>query len=230
MSLKWFSSSCMWVCVCSKLLPGWGEGSGLNTLAKKEQISFVLQSLSVSKKCWTKKERKRKLFQHHFSNTPDAALWWVSDLCCCSANWLHHSCLLCWMQWGHQDTISQSIYTLLGLGTTCLHLPPLTELCGSKTMKFRGGSVAFLYSYGITWKFSLFPFVLVRKFQSWFSKYELLPEKIPIYKQLYASWEHPFWQLFSDYKQTLVKGNSLHFEGGWKYYLGWQSVGQEEVV
>lgn len=53
----------------------------------------------------------------------------------------------------------------------------LTELCESKPTKFRGGSVALLYSYGITWNFSSFPFVLVRKFQSRFSKYELLPEK-----------------------------------------------------
>lgn len=118
------------------------------------------------------------------------------------------------MQRGHQDTISQGIYTLLGLGTICLPMPHLTELCGSKNMKFRDGSVALLYSYGITWKLSLFPFVLVRKFQSCFSKYELLPEKIPIYKQLYASREHPFQQLFSDYKQTSVEGSGLHFEGG----------------
>lgn len=81
-------------------------------------------------------------------------------------------------------------------------------------MKFRGGNVALLYSKGITWNFSFFPFVLIRKFQSCFSKYELLPEKFPIYKQLYASREHPFQQLFSDYKQTLVKGSGLHFEGG----------------
>lgn len=54
-------------------------------------------------------------------------------------------------------------------------------------------------------------------------------QKNPTYKQDYSSWEHPFQQLFSDHEQTMVEGNSLHFEGQWKQRLGLLSAEQEAL-
>lgn len=81
-----------------------------------------------------------------------------------------------------------------------------------------------LYSHGITWK-------LLLLFWSQSSRAGFLNvtfcQKNPIHGQDYSSWEHPFQQLFSYHEQTMIEGNDLHFEGGWKQRLGLLPVEQE---
>lgn len=91
---------------------------------------------------------------------------------------LHHTCRVCWMQGEYQCLISQSIYSLSGLETR-LHIPHFIELCKLKNHKNQKWEWSFaLFSWNhLEFFLLLFPFVLVTKFWSCFSKHECLPKK-----------------------------------------------------
>jgi len=87
---------------------------------------------------------------------------------------LHHTCTVCWMQGEYQCTVSQGIYSLLGLETR-LYIAHFIEHCRSKNHKNQRWECSFaLFSWSHLEIFCLFVFVLVTKIQSCFSNCELL--------------------------------------------------------